>query len=377
MEVFGRSLDRKELQRHVGNLRQAGGVQLIALEEGMERGVRIVQFSTGTGFRFGVCVDRGFDVAFCEHSGASLAWLPPKGFVSPAYFEGDRYGWLRISGLGGLFNTCGLVTVGGGQEVDVSHYQYPERKTDYYGIHDRISITPAERFSYGEEWRDDRYVLWAEARVRQEIEYGENLVLRRRYETELGANSFTIVDTVTNEGGFATPHQLLYHMNIGWPVVDAGAELLTGLAGPPPGNLFGVDNFDPQDYRRFTAPEYQFVHQGYQLDLASDNAGWAAAAVVNRGFNRGQGLGAFLRYDTSTLPIFIEWRMMREQLYAVGMEPATNSFGTIEELKKAGVKLMLEPGQSRTYRLEMGALPGSEAISKFEASLPRGTKKGS
>jgi hypothetical protein len=368
-------MDRADVRRRVGSMRQAGGVQLVSLEEGMERGVRVIEFNTGTGFRFGVCVDRGMDVTFCEQNGASLAWMPPKGFVSPTHFEGGRFGWLRMSGLGGLFNTCGLVTIGGPYEVDTAHYRFPDRKTDYYGIHDRIGITPAARFTFGEGWDGDRYVLWAEGTVRQEIEYGENLTLHRRYETELGASSFSMVDTVTNEGGFDTPHQMLYHINIGWPVVDQDSELLTALAGPPPGNLFGVANFDPEAYRRFTAPEPQFVHQGYELDLARDGKGWSGAAVINRGFDNGRGLGAFVRYDANTLPMFIEWRMMREQLYAVGMEPASNTFGSLEKLKEAGVDVILRPGETKTYRLEMGALSDTAAIDAFAAAMPK-SKKG-
>jgi hypothetical protein len=67
--------------------------------------------------------------------------------------------------------------------------------------------------------------------------------------------------------------------------------------------------------------------------------------------------------------MFIEWRMMREQLYAVGMEPASNTFATIDKLKEAGVPVMLQPGESRSYRLEMGALPDAAAIEAFAGAL--------
>ena len=330
----------------------------------------MIEFNTGTGFRFRVAVDRGFDVAACEYRGASLAWMPPKGFVSPAHFEGGKVGWLRISGLGGLFNSCGLVTIGNQQELDTSHYNYGSRNTDFYGIHDRIGITPAERFTFGERWEGDRCFLWAEGLVRQEVEYGENLSLSRRYEAELGTSHFSIVDTVSNDGSYETPHQLLYHMNIGWPVVDEGARLIASLPGGKPNILFGDDGSDPATFREFTAPQPQFKAQGYESKPHTDADGWAATAVVNEGFDGGRGIGAFLHYDTSTLPTFIEWRMMSERLYAVGMEPATNGFATLEELRSSGAPVMLQPGQSRTYRLEMGALGDRAAIAAFEAAQP-------
>jgi hypothetical protein len=62
--------------------------------------------------------------------------------------------------------------------------------------------------------------------------------------------------------------------------------------------------------------------------------------------------------------------MMSEGLYAVGMEPATNGFASLDELKAAGFPVMLQPGESRTYRLEMGALGDRAAIQQFETALP-------
>jgi hypothetical protein len=91
-------------------------------------------------------------------------------------------------------------------------------------------------------------------------------------------------------------------------------------------------------------------------------------ALVNREL-RG-GLGFYLRYDASTLPAYLAWRMMREGLYAVGLEPATNPFGNPSELAEQGHPIMLAPGESRTYQLDFGVLAGSDEIEAFEASLP-------
>ena len=115
-------------------------------------------------------------------------------------------------GLGGLFNTAGLVSIGTPQEIDTAQFGFTQRITARYGTHDRIAITPASRFTFGEEWVDDRCTVWAEGLVRQDIAYGENLSVSRRYESELGANFFRMVDVVTNEGWFPTVHQRLYHL---------------------------------------------------------------------------------------------------------------------------------------------------------------------
>ncbi len=237
MRLFGAEMTRGELLRHVGGIQQLGGVQLMSMEEGHARGSRLLEFRTGTGFRFSVMVDRGMDPGPCEFQGASMAWIPARRFPAPWYFDGTDVNWVRVA-LGGLCNTCGLVHIGNPQDIDTEYYGWTARETDRYGVHDRVAMTPAERFSYGERWEDDRCFLWAEGTVREEIVYGENLVLKRRYEAELGQSRFTIDDVVTNEGYYPSPHQLLYHFNIGYPVVDDGAELLASVSGPVPGSMF-------------------------------------------------------------------------------------------------------------------------------------------
>lgn len=370
MKIFGADVTRAELLRRVGNVAQLGGVQLLSFEEGYARGGRFLEFRTGSGFRFNVNVDRGMDPGFADFSGASLSWVAPKIFPAPWFWENDDHAWVRFA-LGGLMNTAGLVTIGDPQDVDVSHFKFHSRDHDRFGTHDRIAMVPASRFNFGERWEGDRCLLWAEGTVRQEIVYGENLVLERRYETELGSNSFRLRDTVRNEGFYPTPHQLLYHFNIGYPVVDDGAELLASVNGPVPGSIFEDKEGPSERYRHFSAPEQGFFAEGYEIPLESSSDGWNDVAVVNRGFrNIEGGLGVYLRYDPARLPLYLEWRMMGEGLYAVGMEPSTNGFRTIPELVGAGAPVMIQPGEERVYELEFGVLPGGEAIDDFARRLP-------
>ena len=68
--------------------------------------------------------------------------------------------------------------------------------------------------------------------------------------------------------------------------------------------------------------------------------------------------------------MYLEWRMMGESLYAVGMEPSTNPFGEVAELVEAGWPLMLEPGEERSYRVEFGVLAGGAEIDEFAEFPP-------
>jgi uncharacterized protein DUF4432 len=364
-------LSRQELMRRVGSLAQVGGVELVRHEEGHARGARSVVVRTGSGLSFAVGPDRGLDVGFAEYQGIGLAWIPPKGLAGPWYYEGDLdpHAWLRI-GLGGLFNTAGLVSIGVPQEVDTSSFGFTQRLTARYGTHDRVAVTPASRFSFGEDWDGDRCLLHVDGVVRQDIAYGESLSLSRRYETQLGSSSVALVDTVRNDGWFETPHQLLYHFNLGYPLLDEGAELLASVEEEPEslGYSATAESAGGADWRSVSAPLPGFTFEGYNVSLRAGVDNKVAVALVNRRLRAG--IGFYLRYDRRQLPAYLAWRMMREGLYAVGLEPATNPFGDPHELIERGYPIMLAPGEARTYELEFGLLAGGDEIDAFAESLP-------
>src|SRR4249920_991838 len=102
--LHGKAATRRELMRRVGRLEQVAGVRLVTAGDGIERGVRMLEFRTGTGFGFDVVVDRAFDIGRCEINGTALAWISPPGFVGPWFSEPEGMGWFR-SFPGGLVST--------------------------------------------------------------------------------------------------------------------------------------------------------------------------------------------------------------------------------------------------------------------------------
>ena len=362
-ELFNRRWTRAELLRHVGHISQLGGIQLLAAENGPPRGVRLLEFRTGTGFTFKVAVERGMDVGYCEYRGASLAWIPPTLLPGPWFFEQqEEFGWLR-AGLGGFCNSCGMVHIGNPETDSVAHYNFPARPTERYGVHDRMALIPAELLSFGERWDGDDCVLEAVGRVVQAQTYGENLVLTRRYTARLGESRYFLHDEIENAGYLPAVHMLLYHINVGFPFVDDGAELIAPLAGPPR-VLFGeADPERPEEYARFIAPQKDWVQQTFEHAMLADAAGRVPVAIVNPRLGA-NGQALYVIYDRAQLPRYIEWRMMGEGQYAVGIEPCTNGFGR-DEVRKAGELIVMQPGEKRIYDLEVGVLDGAAAIERF------------
>jgi hypothetical protein len=174
--IWDRSYRREDLLRRVGRLEQVAGVRLVALSDGAERGVRVLEFRTGTGFAFDVVVDRAFDVGRCEISGRPLGWLSGVGFAGPWYYEPEGLGFFRNFG-GGLLTTCGLEHTLFMAEDTAEQYHYPPKKTETFGLHGRVSNRPARLVGYGERWEGEECVLWAEGEVLQAAVFGEHLLL--------------------------------------------------------------------------------------------------------------------------------------------------------------------------------------------------------
>lgn len=367
--LFGKQFTKAELLRHVGHVYQLGGVQALSSEDGPSRGVRFLEFRTGTGFIFKVAIERGMDVTYCEYQGASLAWIPPTIFPGPWYFEQQtEFGWLR-SALGGFCNSCGMVHIGNPETDSVAHYNFPARPTERYGVHDRMALIPGQLKAYGERWEGEHCILEAEGRVTQAQAYGENLVLTRRYTARLGESRFFLHDEIQNVGYLPTVHMLLYHINIGFPFVSEGAELVAPIV-PPARLLFGnIDPNRPDQYARFVQPQKDCLFEGLEFTMAVESDGRVPVAVLNPNLGDG-GRAVYVIYNHHQMSHCLEWRMMGEGQYAVGIEPATNGFGR-EQMRSSGQMIILRPGESRTYDLEIGVLEGVQEIQAFRARVDR------
>ncbi len=136
MKLNGQRLSRPDLERCSGDLSAAGGVRKVILDDGSERGVRVLEFRTGSGLAFDVVVDRAMDFGQAEHQGRAFGWCSPTGVRHPGLHENadeDGVAWLRS--FSGLQTTGGLDHIFAAAQVDASQYRYPLRKTMHHGLH--------------------------------------------------------------------------------------------------------------------------------------------------------------------------------------------------------------------------------------------------
>ena len=230
VELYGKTLSRRQVSERSGMLSQFAGVRLMTLGDGVERGIRMLEFRTGSGLRFTALVDRALDIADCDFKGQAIGWHSPSGFRHPGLheYEGEEgLAWARS--FSGLLLTCGLDHILFMNEVPADSYNYPPKKTVRHSLHGRVSTIPARLTGYGETWDGDRCVLWAEGIVQQSTVFGEDLHLLRRIEADVGGNEIRLSDRVVNHGFSRTPHMYFYHINVSHPVLDEGSRYLAPI----------------------------------------------------------------------------------------------------------------------------------------------------
>ena len=364
--LFGETMSRRTLAERTGSLSQFAGVQLSTLGDGVERGVRRLEFRTGTGLRFTVLIDRAMDIAECEHAGRAVGWHSPSGFRHPGLhdYEGEGgLGWFRS--MSGLNITCGLDHTLFMHDDPAGHYHYGPRKGVASSLHGRVGTIPARLTGYGERWDGDECVLWAEGVVQQSTVFGEDLHLIRRIEATVGGDEIRMHDRVVNHGFYRTPHMYCYHINVGHPVLAEGSRYVAPIREV----LWAAhaDQYRAQGvgYRTAPAPIANFHEQVWQHDMTADAEGRVAVALVNEAI----GFGFEVTTLKSQFPAMYQWQNFHAGHYAMGIEPSTNHVMGKDFARERGELIWLDHGDERRYDTVLRILPDAAAVSASVARI--------
>lgn len=326
--VFG--ADELQLRERTGSLSQVVRLDEFVEANGTAAGSRLIRAVNGGGIEFELYPDRALDIGQVTVDGMPIAWISPTGKTGPEAAEQADQGWLRTFG-GGLLATCGLDTFGPPAEDD----------GETLGQHGRIGT---ERATVTRALANHTGVV-VEGQVRQAKVFGEHLVLQRRISSAAGSDTILIEDTVTNESFREQPHMVLYHLNLGWPLLGENTTIDIPAVQVTPRDEDAAAGLDERT--RFGAPTPDYREQVFAHELAG---GTSCIRVANPD----NGLSFELEVNADTLPYVFQWKMMGQANYALGIEPANtpNLFGR-PAARAAGELPMLAPGESVSYRLAL------------------------
>ncbi len=353
ISIYGHEMSKQELLKHVGDISQIADIRLFEFTNGNERGVRAAEFYTGSGLEFTVLFDRAMDIDDAKFKGVPVSWQSQTGPVSPAFYDNRGINWL-YQFYGGLLVTCGPTNVGvpgtdQGEEL---------------GLHGRISNTPAKDISVKKEWIGNDYVMSVEGHMDVAALFLNSIRVSRRIEARLGESRLFLRDTIENIGFAPSPFSMLYHCQVGWPILSAGSQLYIRHKDRRPWTL-GQVNMDK--WNTFGPPTAGFAEEMIYFTAEPDDEGMANAAVINPNFNDGRGYGIYYRWSTQTMPYLATWRMLGEKAYVVGMELSNSIAEGRAANREAGILRTLAPDEIVESHVEIGLLTGPEEIEAWKA----------
>jgi hypothetical protein len=249
--------------------------------------------------------------------------------VMQVYFEGENASFISKNGFvarelpflrrfeGGMVYTCGLDAVGG---------------VEGYELHGSLHCTPANVTR--REITADGILI--EGEVRHTALFGQNLVLRRSFYSAAGSDSLEIRDTLVNEGDHDAEYALLYHINLGYPLLDEGGYVEANAASITPRNEWAAQH--AEDWSKFGEPKKGYEEMCYFLTMNEGRIAYANEAAGKR---------LTLEYDKTTLPCFVLWKSECHGDYAMGLEPATT------ELDDRFARRSIAPGEQIEFRAKL------------------------
>ena len=328
------AIDLSGRRAWVGSRDQLYGVRALQLDDGPGRGVRLLDVDTGGGLRFDVLVDRGLDIGRCTYRGVGVAWLSATGHVHPHRFERGGDDWLRGFG-GGLLTTCGLQAIGAPSEDDGRDW----------GLHGDASYLPAAGVTYAVDEEQGQIIV--RGTVRDASALGTVLVLERTIEAEIGGGSIRVSDRLLNEGPFDCEYALLYHVNIGYPLLSD----TTVIEFPEDDVVEPLDDVARRAlgrHHRGAAPD-----PDGQPEIFLHRVTGQGRVLVSNPVTPIGPLRLAVEYSTEQLPLLWQWRYLRERIYVMGIEPATASVAGRAASRAAGQLRSLGRGASVSYGLTL------------------------
>ena len=318
------------MKDYVGNPLQVRGAEQYTLQDAAGNGMRFVCVRNGRGLEAWISLDRCADLSRMTFCGDNIGYFAPCGYVAPSYYDSVGVGFLK-SFTAGFVTTCGLTAVGSPCEDD----------GEMLPLHGTISHTPA-RLLACEENADG---LTVRAEVIDARLFGRKLRLMREYYFSYSQDSILMTDTVTNLADTTSPYMVLYHCNMGYPLLDENAVVRVPNNGVTPRNEHAAEYIKVA--LAMEKPQAGYEECCYYYDvIAKGNV--ARAGIYNPAINK----GVVLSYDKEQLPCFVEWKMMGKSDYVLGLEPGNCTPDGRDVLRENGTLRFLEPDQSGTTAVE-------------------------
>lgn len=323
---------------------------------GVSDQVQILEITVGQ-LRLWVLPTRGMSIWRMQFNGIMFGWNSPvRGPVHPSFvptYAPDGLGWLE--GFDELVVRCGLESNGAPEHDDRGQLVYP--------LHGRIGNLAADSLEVEFDQETGRLDLVGE--VRESRLFFKKLKLKTRLSVYVETAVVEIFDEVTNELATPTDMQLLYHVNVGNPILGQDATLELPVEELAPKDDLSASEIARWD--RYDAAQSGYSERVYFATLRSDGSNTTATLLKSADGNAGFGVS----YNVQNLPRFIVWKNTAAMSdgYVTGLEPATNYPNTKSFETDQGRVVNLDAGESVAFQVQLHPLTTAEAVNAMSARI--------
>ena len=313
---------------YIGHASQLCGVEEVRLVGGKGDGMRLLQVRNAAGLQMTVCADRCADIYRLNFKGDNMGYFSPNGYVAPAYYDEPGAGFLK-SFTAGFLTTCGLTAVGSPCTDE----------GEALPLHGTIGNTPCEHIW----WDEDEKNIYIHAIINDSGIFSRKLMLKRTIRVSKADSRFAISDTVENQGDVESPVMLLYHMNMGYPLLSENAVVEIPSVSVKPRNDRAAE--DQDTWHKMLPPTPGFEEQCYFHSFKNEGK----ASIYNPDIHK----GLTIFFDANALDHFTEWKMMGFRDYVLGLEPGNCHPDGRDVMRKEGKLKILQPGEAVTYEVSV------------------------
>ncbi|MEO1524282.1 MAG: aldose 1-epimerase family protein [Planctomycetota bacterium] len=318
---------------------------------GRADGVEIVRIETGAA-AINVLPTRGMSIWNIDCGPTRYGWESPvDGPVHPSIvptFDPSGLGWLE--GFDELLVRCGLESNGAPEHDESGRLVYP--------LHGRVGNLPADGLEIEFDEASERLELIGD--VRESRLFFSNFQMRSRIRVHAGSTRVEILDDVVNLQSRPASMQLLYHINVGSPILEAGAKLVAPIEELAPKDSLSASEI--KTWNEYGEPQRGYSERVYFAKLRSDESNLATSVLHNADSSQ----GIAVTQQTKSLPRFIIWKNTADTAdgYVTGLEPATNFPNTRSYEASQDRVVMLEPEQTASFRVTLEPLTEREQVSE-------------
>ena len=258
-----------------------------------------------------------------------MSYMSPCGYVAPAYYDSIGTNWLN-SFTAGFLTTCGLNAVGSpctdeGEELP---------------LHGTIANIPCEHAYWVEQ--DGKLII--RGVVKDETLFGRKLRLSREIIVSTEENTFEICDTIENTGDKDEPIEILYHMNMGYPLLDEDSIVTIPAREVVARDAHAAN--DIENWMHMQKPTLGYQERCYYHKFA-DKMG--RASIYQPKLN----VELSLEFDSTELDGFVEWKMMGVRDYVLGLECGNCYPDGRDVMRKTKMLKFLQPGETKLYQVKI------------------------